>query len=240
MENNDLPRIVQLPLFSERRPEKRRTSPTTEEYESLSRVRLSKNFILRDFLFSTECAARGLTNYPDDPDMVIRAGKEMCQKVLEPLLAQWGRFAITFGYQSRQGVEWSWTKKMREANPRSSSPHCWDRGTFGDEVYARVDILLYCVMDGLIDKQTVGHWMMHNLDIDLLMQWRKSNGFCVSISPKPRRVWFGWGNPFLGEPRKEIFMGAEYWQKVYPTLPEHERPKFGPSHTRGAMSWRGW
>lgn len=231
-------KVNQIPLFSAKNPEKRWAKPSPDRYEALARVRLSKNYILRELLFSTECAARGLTNYPEDPDMVIRAGKALCEKVLEPVLAEWGRFFLTFGFQSREGIEWGWSKAKREANPRSSNPHQYDRKTWGNEVYARVDILPRCVEDGEVSKMEFGRWLMHNLDIDLCMVWRRSNVFCITISPKPRRVWIGWGNPLLGEPKQEVFMGAHYWQKVYPHLPEHERPRFGPSHTGGRMQWR--
>ena len=219
--------------------EKRRGKPSPLKYEALSRVRLSKNFILREFLFSTECAALGLTNFPEDTDMVIRAGQALCEKVLEPVLAKWGRFILTFGYQSREGIEYGMSKAKREANLRSSNPHQWDRGTFGKELYARVDILPFCVEDGEATKHEFGHWLMHNADIDLCMCWTRSNVFCITISPKPRRVWLQWGNPKLGEPKQEVFMGADYWQRIYPTLPKHERPKFAPSCTGGSLQWRG-
>ena len=217
---------------------KQRTTPTIDQYEALSRIRLSKNFIMRDFLFSTECAARGLTNYPEDPDAVIRAGKALCEKVLEPVLLRWGRFWITFAYMSREGIEYGCTKAEREANPHSSNPHQYDRKTFGDDVYARIDILPVCIVDGEITKHEFGQWLMMNLDIDLLMQWGISNGSCITISPKPRRVWLEWGKPSLGQPQRTDYMGTDYWRDIYPTLPEHERPKYGPSETEGRMQWR--
>ena len=70
------------------------------------------------------------------------------------------------------------------------------------------------------------------------MQWTRSNVFCITVSPKPRRVWLEWGNQQIGEPKQTMFMGADYWQRVYPTLPKRERPKFGPSYTGGAMQWQ--
>lgn len=228
----------QLPLFSEQFPENRRGRPTPEQYEALARVRLSKHYILRDFLFSTECAARGLTNYPEDPDMVIRAGKALCEKVLEPIRERWGHVFITFGHQSREGIEWGWSKARREANRHSSSPHQFDRRTFGNLVYARCDVLPICVEDGKLSKYEFGRWVMSNLDVCLLMQWRRSNVCCITISPRPRRVWVLWGNPQIGEPKQEMLMGAAYWREVYPYLPEEQRPKFGPSCTGGRMQWR--
>ena len=208
------------------------------DYETLARTRLSKNFILRDLLFSSEAAALGFNNFPEHPQLVIAAGRALCETVLEPVLAHFGRFAITFGYQSREASE-AGSLKSSSSNPRSSNPHQWDRQTFGTEVYARVDILPYCVEDQQVSRHEFGHWLMHNLDVCLLMQWKRSNVFCITISPKPRRVWLEWGSAKLGEPRQQVFMGAQYWREVYPHLPASERPKFGPSCTGGSMQWSG-
>ena len=207
-------------------------------YESLARTRLSQNFILRDFLFSTEAAAMGLSNFPEHPELVIAAGQALCETLLEPILAHFGRFAITFGYQCREAIEADMPLSARRSNHRSSNPHSWDRQTFGHEVYARVDILPFCVEDGLVSKHAFGHWLMHTLNVDLLMQWRRSNVACLTISPKPRRVWVEWGNPAQGEPKQTMYMGADYWQRIYPALPEHQRPRFAPSSTGGSLQWR--
>ena len=210
--------------------------PLAADYESLARIRLSQNFILRDFLFSTESASLVLSNYPEHPDLVVAAGRALCEKVLEPVLERFGRFAITFGYQCRHAIERH--KPISKGHcSRSSNPHQWDRQTFVSDVYARVDILPFCVEDREVSKHEFGHWLMHQLDIDLLMQWRRSNTYCVTISPKPRRVWLEWGRPRLGEPRQTYFMGTNYWQVVYPTLSESERPKFAPSCTDGSLHW---
>lgn len=145
-------------------------------------TRLSSNYILRDFTYSTEAGLMGLANQPEDLEMVIRAGQAICEKVLEPITDQFGRPAITYGYACREAIEAGYEVK----NPKSSAPHQWDRKSFGDEVYARVDILPFCVEDGLISKHDFGHWVMYNLDIDLLQQWSQSNVFCITVSPKPR------------------------------------------------------
>ena len=146
--------------------------------ETLAKTRLSPNFILRDFLYSTSSAARNFSNAPEDPGMVIRSGKSLCEKVLEPLLKQFGTFAITFGYQCREGIEAGMSAASRAYSRHSSNPHQWDRGTFASEVYARVDILPFAVEDNEISKAQYAHWAMHHLDIDLLMQWTRSNVFC--------------------------------------------------------------
>ena len=216
----------------------RKVSP--ERYDKLARIRLSKNFILRDFLFSTTAAATGSSNFPEDPTAVVAAGKELCAKVLEPVLSQFGRFAITFGYQSLDSMRTELGPCSPTLRRETSSPHCWDKkGLWGDHVYSRVDILPFCVEDGEVTKHEFGHWLMHRLDIDLVMQWTRSNVACITISPVPRRVWLMWGRASHGEPRRTVHMGSEYWTNVYPTLPAHMRPRFGPSATDGSINWAG-
>ena len=197
-----------------------------KKYAELSRTRLSPNFILRDFLFSTDAAAAGHSNFPsDDADLVVKSGKQLCGQVLEPILAKFGRFAITFGYQARSMLD----SPAQQADPKydreSSQPHQWDRDTQGSDVYAHVDILPYCVEDRMVTKQEFAHWCMMNLDIDLLMQFPDSNVYCTTISPKPRRYWWEWTHRENGG-TKIVHMGKSYWENEYPNLPLERQPKF--------------
>lgn len=208
-----------------------------EELDAFSKIRLSRHFLMRDFLYSSSATVRGIANTPEDPEMTVRAGKALCERVLEPLLTRFGPLAITFGYQCRQALDCYLPASARKLGPTSSNPHQWDRGTFGDAIYARVDVLPYAVEDGEVSRDEVGRWMMYELDIDLLMQWSRSNVFCITIGPKPRRVWLQWGDASLGEMRRTVFMGADFWQWTYPTLPAEMRPRFGPSHTGGSIRW---
>lgn len=228
--------MSQLSLFTKHLTSK---SACFRQYSALAKTRLSKNFVLRDFLFSTESAVLGLSNYPEHPEQVILAGKALCEKILEPVLERFGKFSITFGYQSRETVEHGWSPEKRQANLHNSNPHQWDRGTFGKAVYARVDIQPFCVEDGEVSKHEFGYWLMQNLDVDLLMHWHRGNVFCITISPKPRRVWIEWGDSSLGQPKRTDLMGTRYWREIYPILPEHERPKFAPSCTGGSLRWSG-
>lgn len=168
---------------------------------------------------------------------MIESGRQLCAKVLEPILEHFGRFAITFGYMCRESIERGWLLEDRISKKCSSSPHQWDRGTFGAEIYARVDILPFCVEDGLVSRHDFGQWIMHHLDIDLLMQYHQSNVYCVTISPKPRRVWlewFPWGRGD-NETNKIEYMGRDYWQNQSLALANEDKPKFSPSETSGRM-----
>lgn len=212
-----------------------------ERYEKLCLTRLSKNFILRDLMFSTEAAVAGHSNFPsDNVEQVIESGKVLSERVLEPILAQFGRFAITFGYQCRETMERTWSEEKRHADRHSSSPHHWDRGgRFGSDCYSRVDILPFCVEDSEVTKYDFARWCMMNLDLDLLMCWERANIFCITISPKPRRVWLEWVPMGQGEngSNKIEHMGWDFWENQYPLLPPDQCPRFHPSETQGRMNW---
>jgi hypothetical protein len=161
------------------------------------------------------------------------------------VLAQFGRFAITYGYQSRALIEAGYPPAKKST---SHDPHQWDRGTFGNQPCARVDILPFCVEDGEVSKEDFARWIMLNCDVDLLMMWKKSNVFCIEVCPKPRRVWLEWVPNGEGEGggNRVTHMGEYYWQKEYPAALAaganlHEVgvdfPKFHPSATGGKMYW---
>lgn len=207
--------------------------PLIENYDKWLRTRVSKNFMLRDFMFHAYGSIMGIPNIPEHPELIERSARELGEKVCEPVLAKFGSFAITYGYASREIMSSRWP----EIGPTKSSPHNWDRGTYGQKVYARMDILPYAVEDGEVSRADFGSWMMHNLDIDLLMQWDSSNVYCISVAPRPRRVWLEWCKNGSGDnhSNKRTYMGEKYWMKDYPALPQDKRPKFAPSFSGGKM-----
>src|SRR5215467_13073480 len=77
-----------------------RTPKTVRGLEELSRVRLSRSFFMRDFLYSDISNLHGIPNVPDDPDLAIAAGKRLCEDLLEPLQESFGRLAIRSAYRS--------------------------------------------------------------------------------------------------------------------------------------------
>ncbi|MGO4565738.1 hypothetical protein AB4Z52_11870 [Rhizobium sp. 2YAF20] len=95
--------------------------------EDLGRVRLSRNFFLRDFLHSEIGNLYGIPNIPEDPDLAIAAGKKLCEELLEPLEATFGRLHIRSGYRSpalnRFGNENNLNCARNEA---TAANHIWD------------------------------------------------------------------------------------------------------------------
>src|ERR1700746_1760561 len=77
-----------------------RTPRTVRGLEEFTRVRLSRSFFMRDFLYSDISNLHGIPNLPDDPDLAIAAGRRLCEELLEPLQATFGRLAIRSAYRA--------------------------------------------------------------------------------------------------------------------------------------------
>lgn len=213
--------------------------PVYVDMEQFSRLQVGRYFLMRDFLFLSKAQFNGAHNFPeDDPDQVVRSALDLCEKVLDPIIDWAGKIHVTYGYSNRTNTERDWTDKQK-AKKTSSQPHQWDRGTFGKQVFARVDIVPEIVTSGKMSREDFGLALMDNLDIDLLMMWEGSNTFCVSVGPKPRRVFLEWvpkGKGTSGGNCRYI-RGEHYWKEVYPSLPPEQRPRFHPSTSNGRMFW---
>ncbi|CAD7044119.1 hypothetical protein RHAB21_03402 [Pseudorhizobium halotolerans] len=95
--------------------------------EDLGRVRLSKNFFFRDFLFSEIAAVHGIANVPDDPELAIEAGRRLCEELLEPLQATFGRLHLRSGYRSAAVNEFGNRNNLNcSTNAASAANHIWD------------------------------------------------------------------------------------------------------------------
>jgi hypothetical protein len=100
----------------------------------LGRLRLSKSFFMRDFLYSEIAAIHSLANVPDDPDLAIAAGTRLCEDLLEPLQDRFGRIAIRSAYRSCEvnalGNEMQKAGKPAyncATNEANYAGHIWDR-----------------------------------------------------------------------------------------------------------------
>lgn len=99
-----------------------------EALEKLGRVRLSKSFFMRDFLYSEIAGFYGMANIPDEPDLAIAAGRQLCERLLEPLNATFGRLAIRSGYRSCEVNGFGNANKLNCAsNDANYAHHIWDR-----------------------------------------------------------------------------------------------------------------
>lgn len=75
--------------------------PTTmHALGDLNRTRLSRHFYLRDFLYSEIGQIHNIPNIPDNPDLAIARGSQLCKHLLDPLSDTFGRIGVRSGYRS--------------------------------------------------------------------------------------------------------------------------------------------
>ncbi len=95
--------------------------------EELGRVRLSQNFFFRDFLHSEIASFYGLPNIPENPDLAIEAGRRLCEELLEPLQATFGRLHIRSAYRSREVNGFGNEHDLNcGSNDSNAAGHIWD------------------------------------------------------------------------------------------------------------------
>lgn len=101
---------------------------TMAALEKLGRVRLSKSFFMREFLYSEIANLHGMTNIPDDPDLAIAAGTRLCEDLLEPLQERFGRIAIRSAYRTPEVNGYGNRHNYSCARNESTwADHIWDR-----------------------------------------------------------------------------------------------------------------
>jgi len=102
--------------------------------DDLGRVRLSRHFYMREFLYSEIANLHGIPNLPDDPDLAIAAGRGLCEHLLEPLQAAFGRIALRSGYRA-PAVNAFGSQRQRAgqagypcgSNALNRAAHIWDQ-----------------------------------------------------------------------------------------------------------------
>ena len=104
--------------------------------DDLGRVRLSRHFYFREFLHSEIASFHGLANIPDDPDMAIAAGTRLCEELLEPLQAAFGRIALRSGYRSAEVNAFG--NAMQRAG-KAGYPCARNEANFGNHIWDRRD-----------------------------------------------------------------------------------------------------
>jgi len=101
---------------------------------ALGRTRLSEHFFMREMLYSEVANLYGIQNIPEDPEMAIEAGSQLCAKVLEPLRRAFGPISIRSAYRSptlngrchrlyQAGDKDAWCT----CNEANYAYHIWDR-----------------------------------------------------------------------------------------------------------------
>src|SRR5580693_6010092 len=173
--------------------------------EEFGRTRLSPSFFMRDFLHSEIAAIEGFQNLPDDPAAAVRAGRELCTQLLEPLQATFGRLAIRSGYRSQQVNEFGCRHRLSCAsNEKNAARHIWDRRN-KNGIGALTSVVVPWLADRIdtgITWQSMAWWIHDNLPYSELQFFPKLFAFNIGWHEAPKRTIYSFIEPrgFLTKP----------------------------------------
>lgn len=159
--------------------------------EDLGRVRLSANFYMRDFLYSEIASFHRISNIPDDPNLAIEAGRNLCEVLLEPLQATFGRMAIRSAYRSAEVNGFGNARGMNcGRNEASAAYHIWDRRDAQGRAGAAASIVVPWFADRYrdgADWRGLAWWIHDHLPYAHLQFFPKLAAFNIQWHEKPQR-----------------------------------------------------
>lgn len=159
--------------------------------ETLGRVRLSKHFYMRDFLYSEIGSFHRIPNIPDNPDLAVEAGRMLCRELLDPLQETFGRIAIRSGYRSPELNRYGNENKMNCArNDANYGHHIWDREGVGGRG-AGTSLVIPWFADQYEagrDWRDLAWWIHDNLPFSDLWFFPRLCAMNLSWRARPRRI----------------------------------------------------
>lgn len=170
---------------------------TLAALEEFGRVRLSQSFFMRDFLYSEIANLHGISNIPDNPDLAIDVGKWLCEELLEPLNATFGRIEIRSAYRSCElnGFGNQMTKRKRgryncAENEKNYGRHIWDRLDGEGMKGATACIVIPWFADRYAagaDWRAIAYWIHDHLPYSEMEFFSTLCAFNISWHERPKR-----------------------------------------------------
>ena len=165
---------------------------SVETLEKFGRVRLSSSFFMRDFLYSEIANFYGAQNIPDNPDLAIEVGIRLCEELLEPLNATFGRIAVRSSYRSpsinKLGNDEGHNCASNESN---FSGHIWDhvdaQGLKGATACVVVPWFLDRYDNGA-DWRSLAYWIHDHLPYSELQFFPKLCAFNINWHETPTKT----------------------------------------------------
>ena len=168
-----------------------RKPKTVRALEDLGRVRLSESFFMRDFLYSEIAAMNGFSNLPDDPDLAIAAGGRLCEDLLEPLRARFGRVSIRSAYRSPEVNGLGNANGLNCAsNEKNRATHLWDQRDAAGRMGATACVVVnrfigYYQRTG--DWEAMAWWVHDHLPYHAMEFFPKFAAFNLNWREQPER-----------------------------------------------------
>lgn len=165
--------------------------------DDFGRIRLSKSFYMREFLYSEIANLHGIPNIPDDPDLAVAAGTRLCTELLEPLQDVFGRIAIRSAFRS-EAVNGFGCARQKEgkagyscaSNEANYASHIWDRRDADGCMGATACIVIPSFADKFEageDWRKLAWWIHDHLPYSSMYFFPKRAAFNLSWHERPER-----------------------------------------------------
>lgn len=156
--------------------------------ETLGRVRLSKHFYMREFLYSEIGNFHQIQNIPDHPDLAIARGWAFCETLLDPLQETFGRVAVRSGFRSAALNRFGNENGLNCArNDYPLECHIWD---LPDVEVAGASIVIPWFADQYgqgRDWRDLAWWLYDHLPFAEVWFFPKLCAFNIAWRPEPQR-----------------------------------------------------
>lgn len=208
-----------------------KTIESVAALDDLGRVRLSKSFFLREFLYSEVASFHGIANIPDDPDLAIAVGKRLCEELLEPLQAAFGKIVIRSAFRSC-AVNGFCNEQQKAgkkgyncaSNESNYAGHIWDRRDKAGHMGGTACIVIPWFADRYeagADWRGMAWWIHDHLPYSALYFFPKLAAFNITWSEHPGRRIDSYVDPrgCLTKPDMDNHQGRHAeWYEGFPAL----------------------
>lgn len=167
--------------------------------EELGRVRLSKSFFMRDFLYSEIANHHGVPNVPENPDLAIETGTRLCEDLLEPLQQTFGRIAIRSAYRSPT-INALGNEKGENcgSNKSNYAGHIWDHLDENGQRGAMACVVVPWFTDRYesgANWRAMAYWIHNHLPYSQLQFFPKLCAFNIGWHEQPVRSIYSYIEP---------------------------------------------
>jgi hypothetical protein len=179
-----------------------RKPQTMKALEELGRIRLSKNYFMRDFLHSEISQFYSIPNIPDDPDLAIEAGTRLCEDLLEPLMARFGRISIRSAYRSAAVNDFGNRNNLNcGRNETNFGGHIWDRRDAQGAMGATACVVVHALIphyEATGRWEALAWWIHDHLPYDELEFFPRFAAVNINWRETRRRRIMSWIPPRRG------------------------------------------
>lgn len=176
-----------------------RSPQSVDALENLGRVRLSRSFFMRDFLYSEIANHYGVRNVPENPDLAIQNGRRLCEELLEPLQNTFGRIAVRSAYRSPD-VNALGNEKGHNcgSNEKNFAAHIWDHADAEGGMGAMACVVVPWFLDKYeagADWRAMAYWIHNHLPYSQLQFFPKLCAFNIGWHERPQRSIYSYIEP---------------------------------------------